>query len=344
MRNIVIAMVAGISAQLLLGSINHAWAQPSTSVCEILASKITPDISSQTSTDFRSSFFQEFVQDDRFSSWEIARTTQLDVGLNVVGYVDFTLGTSSDESSWSTNWNLFRTSRSSNTLRSRSLDVASSKWNPVVIETLLNGCAYREFYAQITSIETTYDGFTIQMFGIGEWFLKGIKPTIGDSPFTCSGDEKATDIAPIRKIGTAKLSCRKDPNVTLTLIITSTLGDAGPLTLYSKADAVTRKYEDSRNEISLLKTSISTIEARIESLNKRMQSTIQELNQQFSKADYTPNDNSATGANIGGGSGQQIDCGPRKFLSKLRLKVEGHENINIYSSCANLPEFKITPW
>src|SRR5262249_14435687 len=140
-----------------------ALAQPGVDACTILASKLTPDLSSQTSYATRFAIYQSIIRDQRFSSYETAKSTALDAGLSVLDYVDLTLGTHSDDKSWSTNWIKFNSLTFAEASSSNSFTTNTNKWNPALIQTFLQGCPpnAKGFYAQVTNVAQDHGSFTI---------------------------------------------------------------------------------------------------------------------------------------------------------------------------------------
>jgi hypothetical protein len=336
---------AALLTLLFSAPLNEVFAQASTSVCAALASRLTPDISTQTSSDTRSAFYRKVIQDDRFSSLSTASNTQLDVGLSVLSYVDFTLGTKSDERSWSTNWRKFRSSDNEAASLSKQLSISSTSWNPQLIENLLSNCPNQGFYAQITSVDPDYSGFTIAVHGNGSWQLLGIQPTRSDSSFSCSGAEKASEKQPLSKTNTIALACQKDPNKTITLTITSSQDSAGPLTIYSKADALTRNLAESTNQIGTLRRDVAALENKLDGLNQKMVDYVNALNDQFRRAqEYHPDGEKTVDVNTGGGAGTPaVDCQGGKFLSHIQFSADTSGNMTIHVTCASVPVFAIKP-
>jgi hypothetical protein len=335
-----------------------ASAYAADTACDILASKLTPDISSQTANSDRSRFYQQMISDEKFSSLDTARNTTLNVGLSVLSYVDFTLGTTSDDKTWQINWNKFRSATFDFVKLSNQISIVSSNWNPRVIEALLGNCATRDFYGQITSVDFDQAGFTIALHGVGKWQITNIQRTKDDPSFSCSGAEKATESKPDERFNTTSLVCRKDPNLTITLAIQSNQGSAGPLVIYSQADAANRKLLDITTQVGYLKVGISDLNSRIDEINVKMKTTVEALNKQLvqirdSKPD--PKDpNMWVGVNTGGGPGNSyqgagtpwVDCSPGGFLSKIHFEAMpvGTGNLGITVWCSRLPVLSIPDW
>jgi hypothetical protein len=260
-----------------------ALAQPADDACTILASKLTPDLSSQTSYATRFSIYQKIISDQKYSSYQTAQSSQLDAGLSVLDYVDLTLGTRSDNKSWSTNWSKFNSLTFSEASSSDSFTTNSNKWNPGLIQALLQGCPQnaKGFYAQVTNVAQDHGSFTITVHGIGNWKLEGIIAVPKDAKFTCGDDSDATKKNPIDKTNVSQINCEKDENKTLAVSIASNEDDVGPFNLLSIADDLRARASDYNQVVasrfSALSQRIADLESRAESVNQRVEGLVGRL-------------------------------------------------------------------
>lgn len=235
-------------------------------VCSVLASKLTPDLSYQTSAETRQKVYRSLISSESYKAFGAARNTTLDAGLTVVGYVDATLGTTSDENSWETNWSKFVNMTGSEFALSASATSLNNKWNPELLSALLQGCTTTSFYGQLVAINTGNDGFTVKLNGIGKWELSGVKASPADASLTCSGDEKATEDNPITKYDDRLLTCSKDPRATISVTVSSSQGDAGPFMVLSVEDSLRQQIKDGS---SVLGGAIIRIEKKLAELDAK---------------------------------------------------------------------------
>jgi hypothetical protein len=225
-------------------------------VCAVLANKITPDISSQSTVYDRFAIFQQLISDQRFQDYNTANSTNLDGGLTVVGYVDLFLGTQSDSKSWQTNWENFKKSTYYSAASTFNSSTFQSTWSSDVITAIAN-C--NNFYGLVMAVTPDQRSFTIKLHGIGNWQLFGISPL--DPALTCNGDERATPQQPINFVNDHLLQCQKDPNVTLLVSVHDSQQDVGPFTIYSVADNIQHQQDSLvkqlRSDIDSLRTQLN---------------------------------------------------------------------------------------
>ena len=212
--------------------------------CAILASKLTPDLSAQTSYSTRFSLTQQIIANEKYRKYSEARSTSLDSGLSIPDYVDATLGTKSDQKNWEENWEKFRSVDFAKASASASFSSVISKWNPAVIAQIVQNCPPKGFYGQITGVADDHGSFAITLNGIGNWQLDLISAVPEDTLFKCGTDSDASTRHPIPKTGTVTIQCQKDPNKSLLVSISSNEGTVGPLNLLSVADDLRRKSDE----------------------------------------------------------------------------------------------------
>jgi hypothetical protein len=236
------------------------------SVCSILASKLTPDLSRQTSADVRSGIYRNIAKSEAYRAFGAANSATLDAGLTVVGYVDATLGTTSDSSNWEKNWSSFSNMTTSEFATASQSTNFSSRYNPALIQSLLKDCQTASFYGQLVNVSATSDAFIIKLHGINKWQLTSLKANPPDAKFACGGDEAATDDKPIDKIADRLLTCVKDPNQTISVTVSSSLGDAGPFEIYSVADGLRHQIDDS---VGATSKRVSALEQEVQRLRSQ---------------------------------------------------------------------------
>jgi hypothetical protein len=244
--------------------------QTDPNVCAVLAGKVTPDISSQFTSYDRFALFQQLIHDQRFSSFDTANSTTLDAGLSVVGYVDAFLGTTSNASAWSQNWQNFLQATYSQASVSFNQSSFTSTWSPDLITAIAN-C--NNFYGILTSITPGHDGFSIKVHGIGQWSLTGVAVTPPDPSFACAGDEKASSAQPISFINDHILQCKKDPNITLSVAIHDSQQDVGPFSVLSVADDLRREQT---SQLQQLQSTISLLQTQLTKINSVLAAQVQQ--------------------------------------------------------------------
>jgi hypothetical protein len=131
--NIKRAVAFGLLLAIGIGPVSASFAQSSWNACTIIVSKLTPDISQQTSSSQRFYLYQQIIADQKYSSYSTANSSSLDVGLSVLGYVDLTLGTKSNASTSQTNWQKFLSLTFAEASASANYTLDTSRWNPDVI-------------------------------------------------------------------------------------------------------------------------------------------------------------------------------------------------------------------
>jgi hypothetical protein len=256
----------------IASAISPAWSQATDqSVCQILANKITPDISNQTSTYDRFTIFKQLISDQRYQSYDTASNTSLDAGLSVVGYVDLFLGTTSNSSNWATNWQKFLQSTYYQSSSSFDSSNFQSKWSTDLITAVAN-C--NNFYGLITSVSPGQDSFTLKLHGIGQWQLLGVSISPPDPLFQCGGDEKATTQQPLSFVNDHLVVCQKDHNVTVSIAIHDSQADVGPFIIYSVADNLRKKQE---SEVKQIQSSINALQSQLTQTNSATAAQIAQI-------------------------------------------------------------------
>jgi hypothetical protein len=309
-----------------------ALAQPANDACTILASKLTPDISSQTSYATRFSIYQKIISDERFSSYQTAQSTSLDGSLSVLDYVDLTLGTHSDENSWSKNWSKFKVLTFSSASSSESFASSTNKWNPGVIQALLQGCsqAAQGFYAQVTNVAENHGSFTITVHGIGAWQLEGVVAVPKDAKFTCGDDSNATTRSPIAKVNTIQINCEKDENKTLAVSIVSNEAGVGPFNLLSVADDLRAKANEYdqvvESKFSTLSQQITDLRSGVDGLRQQLNNTVGQLTTMSQQLKLFGAEGPPIPVHYNGSMETTPHCPPGSFLVGLRIGVDDHGN------------------
>jgi hypothetical protein len=253
-----IAAITLCLATSVCGSASSAFAQSAvSSACAILASRITPDVSTQATAASKFSLFKQIIQDSRYSSFATANSSTLDVGISVVDYVDGFLGTTSNASNWSTNWSKFLGSTYEQASSQFDRSTFESRWSVEVIKAIVSSCpGSGGFYGLLETVTPGRDAFTISLNGNGNWDLLGISALPSDKVFACGGDEKATNQAPIKYTNSHPLSCTKDPNTTLLITVHDSIHDVGPFTINSVADDLKIKLGEGQQQLDGLRGEI----------------------------------------------------------------------------------------
>jgi hypothetical protein len=293
-----------------------------------LQANLTPDLSSQTSYATRFYIYQKIISDQRFGSYEIAQSTSLDSSLSVLDYVDFTLGTHSDNKSWSKNWSNFNLLTFSKASSSDSFTTNTNKWDPTSIQTFLQGCpqAAKGFYAQVTNVAQDHGSFTITVHGIGNWKLEGITAVPRDPKFTCGADSNATTKDSIGKTDIAQISCEKDENKTLAVSIFSNEANVGPFNLFSVADDLRAKSNDYsqvvESRFSALSGQIADLHSGADNMRQQVNTIIGQLDT-MSKQLKVVNDYTVIPAHYNVTTPQ---CPKGSFIDGLRIGNDDHSN------------------
>ncbi|CAN7598700.1 hypothetical protein LJR234_004631 [Mesorhizobium amorphae] len=227
--------------------------------CTVLAGRITPDVTSQTSLDKRYSFFQQIVSQDTFRSFDTAKASTLDIGISVLSYVDATLGTTSDASTWETNWTKFKSSTLAESNTAFSTSFLDQHWNVDVVKAILANCPGAPFFGVLTDVTDGNDAFTILLHGTGQWQLSQISIRPKDSEFECDGAETASVAAPKEFTNEIFLTCSKSPDKTALITIRSTQGSAGPFKIKSSEQTIS-------DNVSALRASTEGLQAKLNAL------------------------------------------------------------------------------
>lgn len=180
-----------------------ALAQQERSACAILAEKISQDISTQASSDARSSIYRGIISDRKYSDYRTANDTKFGLGLSIASYVDLSLNVASDENTWGRHWEEFLKLTSSQTRSNIQSATLLQTWNPAIIADILKYCPPPGgFYGQLTSVNNELGAFTITLHGQGRWSLSGFDISPEDPLFNCG-------TVPSDQVNDAILNCTK---------------------------------------------------------------------------------------------------------------------------------------
>lgn len=241
--------------------------------CETLAARVTPDISSQNTSDERFSLFKEIVSQEKFRSFDSSSQQTLDAGLTVVSYVDAFLGTTSNKDTWETNWSRFNRSTYNEASSSFQNDTFESKWSVSVITALVEGCG-SGMKGLVTDATAQRDGFTIRLKGQGMFDLTRVEAVPVDPKFKCGGRELATAQLPIKLNNTENISCEKDPNKSILINISTSQGSVGPFRMQSFAETVAGQRDAFADEVRALKGQLTKVQNDYQELSSKVNALV----------------------------------------------------------------------
>jgi hypothetical protein len=310
--------------------------------CTILASNLTPDISTQTSASQRFDIYQKIISQDKYSDFSTAQSSSLDLGLSILDYVDLSLGTTADGTSWKADRTKFLSLTFSQASASANFTSTTSKWNPAIIAAFVQGCVPKGFYGQITSVEDDHGSFTITLHGIGKWELEGIIAVPKDPKFSCGDDDGAKKV-PISKINDVQISCIKDANITLSVSIANSQQNVGPFKILSVADDLRAKLDES-GKLSEMKTTL--LSKQIDDLRKSVDQqaiAISALkggvNDALGKLQSLNEDgNPQFGFDTGTGDKRRKGCRPGYVVTSVAAYVEGSVKLAFFCSAIPKPQ------
>ena len=221
---------------------HRTFAQPMASACPILASRLTPDLSTQTSFDQRINITKEMISSQQYSNWDTASKDTVAFGISVVKYVDLSLKTTSDKDSWAKNWSEFKRMNVVDAESTAQIYTYNQKWNPALITAFLTGCPPSGFYAQLTNVARDFDSFNVQVHGNGSFSIDGLTFNYPQTT-SCQGYRSVTPSTPKTVVNDTILTCTKDPNQAITMVISSNQSVA-QITVDSIQESLRKKYEE----------------------------------------------------------------------------------------------------
>ncbi|WP_156528657.1 hypothetical protein [Sinorhizobium glycinis] len=259
---IALRLSVGAAAFWLAGTESGIAQSALPSACAILANRVTPDVSSQVTSDERFAVFQQIISQETFRNFDSAKSSTLDLGISVVSYVDAFLGTTSDSATWEQNWSRFRNSTFAQGSSAFLQTTVDRHWNVDVVKAILGGCPGKPFFGVLTEVTAEQDAFTILLHGVGPWSLEQISIKPSDEKFECDGAERVSAREPMEARDEIFLTCSKDKDKSALITIRSSQGSAGPFTVKSLLGAA-------KDDVAGLRATVSTLQASLDALQNQ---------------------------------------------------------------------------
>jgi hypothetical protein len=239
-------------------------AQSGAEICLELARHLKQDVLMQGSTRQKFEEIKKLISLDEYGSWQKASQTNLDLGVNIPGYVDGILGQKSNEENWEQHRRQFIRSDYSQISSSASATTMIQKTNENVVATIADcGKKIAEanaqgFFGVLSSVTSARDGFSLKLFkkmdgANSRWEVRSLTAAPQDPAFHCEGYEKASPRHPISVASAAiVIGCSKSPNKEILVQLNSDAGPAGPYTITAFNDEI----ENMRERLASLETEI----------------------------------------------------------------------------------------
>jgi hypothetical protein len=254
--------VFSVAMLLLLLAVLSPSVRAETSVCEILARNLTPDIILQGSNSERFFQLKKLLSDNTYDNYGSASSSSID-GTALSAYVDIFLKTNSNTSNWHDHREQFlsmsyETAFSSDTssLQIRRFNTAALREIRKCQEVYANETG---FSATLTDVSDPRNSFavllTYRTTGILNWKLTNFSPQPPDSSFHCdNGYERASLARPIiLTTSSVLITCSKSPDAHFLLGVQTTAGPAKKsFTLESVHEEIQQIREETAAKIQAL--------------------------------------------------------------------------------------------
>lgn len=224
------------SVLMVLGSVPSLsvvvpYAHADSSVCEILARSIKPDIISQGSHNQQFSEVKKLVSDNTYDEFSNAHSASFD-GTLLSDYVDIFVNSKSNESNWHVHRQQFLSMTSETAFSSATSTLQISKFNENIIKTLVSCPPTDGMTALLTQVSDRRDSFTVLLTnktgGDPSWKLTSFSPQPPDSAFKCDNGFELASLKSKITLGTNSVAfaCRKSPNTHFLIAVQTTAGAA----------------------------------------------------------------------------------------------------------------------
>ncbi len=243
-----------------------------TNVCQILASRLTPDTLVQGSSYEQFSQLQNLVSSSTFASYGNASSTSID-GTLISDEVDAFLKTHSSDASWGLNRSAFLSMNFQQAVASGASSITVSHWSVDALKEIDNCnttlALEQGFSATLKSVSPNRDAFAVELRNTGlgntHYTLTQFKATPFDPMFKCNDNMQNVTLAKGMPLttNTQNVSCSKDPAKHLLISIQSTAGAAPTVFNIESAD------EEIKNLKADSQAKFDALTNRVDQLDKK---------------------------------------------------------------------------
>jgi hypothetical protein len=251
-----------VAVLLLLLVVLSPSVRAETSVCEILARNLTPDVILQGSNSERFFQLKKLLSDNTYDNYGSASSSSID-GTALSAYVDIFLKTNSNTSNWHDHREQFLSMSYETAFSSDTSSLQIRRFNTAALAEIRK-C--QEVYANETGFSATLTDvsdprnsfavlLTYKTSGTPRWKLTNFSPQPQDSNFHCdNGYERASLTRPINLTTSSVLiTCSKSPEAHLLLGVQTTAGPAKKsFTLESVHEEIQQIKEETAAKIQAL--------------------------------------------------------------------------------------------
>jgi hypothetical protein len=215
------------------------------------------------------------VANSSFSSFGNAQAQSLNIGVDVPGEVDATLGTTSNSSNWGTNRSQFLSMSSQEALSKSGSNTVIKNMSVGALQVIAN-CAtdianQNGFAATLKTVSLNRDSFAVLLTnkttGSPTWSLTQFSAQPPDPQFKCNDDlQEASLSKPIPlKTQSQLVNCAKDPMKHFTLGIQTTAGAApAAFTLTSVHEEIQQLRDDTAAKVQAVAIQMQALSTRVD--------------------------------------------------------------------------------